>query len=466
MPSFLGMYSPGHSITIPASPGRMPLVSPVTAAGVTPLRLSATLNTGNSDPFLLRSGSLSQRWSLSKQEGVSGDREHWDNAHGQDFLLPSSYGPSDHEDVTDCSSGDGPSLHVRAEDGKNPSGELANFQYNLIRDQMGTLARELAKLRQELGMVRSESDRQSGAWEKGDCDITKLIAELKQAYTSKSDDVERELRSLRCLQGQESEEQTRTLEQLRVDLEKESRARREVEESNIAQIREAVASFSSNLSSEAELRASADSVSKRELMSLRQVLEKEARDRSASNEDLSMSVRNVVDMIKQEKDDRCSQLSSLKTQMGGLNKDLLSARDDNGRLLQSFAALESNLRKEIAQLYTDYQSGHSSLRDLVSKLSNEQQSSHSTLWDLIMEHKFGFDAHQGSVHERFAEDRRVREQQMCALQHALEVVDGKLREVSHAAHETDGNHIALREKVHELKDGLDHVQGNDEEQLY
>ena len=52
----------------------------------------------------------------------------------------------------------------------------------------------------------------------------------------------------------------------------------------------------------------------------------------------------------------------------------------------------------------------------------------------------------------------MREQQMCALQHALEVVDGKLRKVSHAAHEADGNHVVLREKVHELKDGLDHVQ--------
>jgi len=90
--------------------------------------------------------------------------------------------------------------------GSAASNELSHFQLNLLNDQIGTLWRELTKVRQEMEGLRMEVDNQSAAREQSNGDVMKTVLEVRQAFTTQADALERELRSTKRTQAVEVED--------------------------------------------------------------------------------------------------------------------------------------------------------------------------------------------------------------------------------------------------------------------
>lgn len=236
--------------------------------------------------------------------------------------------------------------------------EIAAVQWKLVREQVGTLSKELLVLQQQLNDLRIDSRRAL-------IEVERYFRENESKITE-----ERVLRQAMC----DSHEQR--LKKVRLDLEAEARLR-EAADAEVAPkieiLAEAVASrCRENNNFEAELRKLHDALShaqedisflkeaaahetaerctgqdslSEQLRDVRDRVVKETRDRSAALEDLGV---NLARSLEQEKSDRNLLSTSMRTQLGSLQKDFSYCKDElpgvRGRLLEIEATVVTSMK--------------------------------------------------------------------------------------------------------------------------
>mmetsp|Transcript_56537 Transcript_56537/g.132600 ORF Transcript_56537/g.132600 Transcript_56537/m.132600 type:complete len:1253 (-) Transcript_56537:286-4044(-) len=264
--------------------------------------------------------------------------------------------------------------------------ELSHFQANLMNDQIGTLSRELTKLRQEMSGLRTEVDNQGATREQSNGDMMKTLLEVRQAFTTQADALERELRAQKRGQSVEVEDIRATMQQNHQTMQQEVK--------RLCMAQDATKEWMDVTARLRQKMAEAGS----DIASLRDVCQQQQKAHEALQ-------------------------TSTKEQFAEEQVNLMAVRE--------------TIHEEISQISTQMQAGDSALRDLLVKVSEEGKSAQSALRDILKEQKECIDANQATSIACFAEERNAREQQRMSTSASLDALDGKARDLTAELHHVD-----------------------------
>mmetsp|Transcript_12895 Transcript_12895/g.36529 ORF Transcript_12895/g.36529 Transcript_12895/m.36529 type:complete len:729 (+) Transcript_12895:175-2361(+) len=236
-------------------------------------------------------------------------------------------------------------------------GELLAFQWKLIREQMGTLARDLAVLQHDLHDLKFNSKQALMKVNQGfRMNEAELIKEKDLRHASNTI-IEKELQQLKENQASESKQRDAEDSKLRTTMMSkfeqlgeliESRYREQVAmEQGVGSLRGAVDAFQPQLEAmhdaikhDARERQARDDQIMGSLSSQREMLAKELQDRESGHQASIQSLRKV---IEGEKGDRDSALAPLRAELEDLRKQIAPHTEELPALRSKCVELEDTL---------------------------------------------------------------------------------------------------------------------------
>lgn len=262
--------------------------------------------------------------------------------------------------------------------------ELLTIQWKLVREQTGTLARELALVQQQLKDLKVDSRR--------------ALLEVERYFRENESKINEE-RGLRLAMYESLEQR---LKKVKYDVEAEAKHRAAADaevlpklealsealdtrfrehlamEADLRKLREAFHltvqesdSLKDSIEQETRERRAVEESMTEMLRELRDGLVREIRDRTSADEDIAATLRAS---IEQEKSERNASLSSLRTQFTVFQKDLLPQKDE-------LPAVRSRLQELEAML-------HARLKDtqrILERESGDRSAGHQKLERRLLE---------------------------------------------------------------------------------
>jgi len=396
--------------------------------------------------------------------------------------------------------------------------ELFNLQWRLIRDQMGGFAREITALRQEFTALKlfekqqearhTEHERRSR--EDFGVLVKKIDAEM-QTRMAENDKVQlhftdfgRAVDGLRSLVDAEVKELHKFPAQLRLEIEQETRNRREAGEEQSATFRESYASLVDDL----RKRDAADAETRRLAQKLQQNSDREVHDRIAGDDEIKhlltqadanlehetvqrvndfknvqvvlKELRMLIESTNQELSSHKKEVETLESTQTTQFRDLKGCleqesgnrerslqrleqqcSDANGRLDQLQGQVVANKDELLGAIRTmkttvdqERDSGHSGLKGLMEEASQREkmarEAHHNTIQDSISQYKSSLDVHQEKIQGHLQNEKQARQGHHDTLQERVTQLEMKYRE-DLIAHKTDwqSGHASLQQSLNE-----------------
>mmetsp|Transcript_19628 Transcript_19628/g.45698 ORF Transcript_19628/g.45698 Transcript_19628/m.45698 type:complete len:1506 (+) Transcript_19628:77-4594(+) len=357
------------------------------------------------------------------------------------------------------------------EDPKSPatqtSTELSHFQTNLFNDQLGSLMRELHKVKQEMAAVRAEADGASTAREKGDAEVMKIALEVKQGVASQIDTLEREVKAVKRNHAQDVDEfkasmhqsqatteselrrlciavdgSARGLDMLGTTVDKEVADRTAANDALTSKVDSEVQALTATLqeqqaSQEQVIGALQDQLQKQseamerqreELVKalasatcdLRQEAEtqgtaihgflkemRQALQKEVSDraEEAAQIAQRAAESLQQEREERCSSGDALRKQMSSLSASVEASRiEDKQSLASSSASLREQLLQEVRDLQLSQANFGAKFEDLLEMRRREANQGLADLQNALAEQKSLVESHHRAVDDGLREN--------------------------------------------------------------
>jgi len=235
--------------------------------------------------------------------------------------------------------------------------ELMTIQWKLVREQTGTLARELAIMQQQLKDIKVDSRRALIEVERYFRENEGKLNEERGLRLAMYESLEQRLKKIKHEVESEAKQRAVSdaeippkLEALAEALDTRSRETAQLD-GEMRKLNEAIAANIQELSvlrdtvaQEADERRCGEETARGCLREVREAINKEIRDRTAADDDLGQALRSV---IEQEKADRNLAASSFRTQFNTLQKDLLPYKEELPALRTRMQEIENALQSRL-----------------------------------------------------------------------------------------------------------------------
>jgi len=336
--------------------------------------------------------------------------------------------------------------------------ELFNVQWRLIREQMGSMAKELAMCRQEVQALKGNdakrdamhTDYERRLRDNQDQIVAALEGESHKAFTQ-SEKNRKELNEMTRLLDEERSQRAgmkEDLEQLirRVKLETESEAKHRNEK-----WQELISKVQENLDREVSDRKGLGESCQLNLREVRDIIRKEVSDRQLAAQEVAQVVTELKKAVDSERNERNLQDSSLRAQAGSNQRDSQQNKEEITALRLQMQTVESTIQphikdlrmimeKESAERNTSHQrlerrcadlhltlTEHGSARTLMGEevdrgmkahrqhVEQEREAGHAKLREVITEHgesqRYARDAQHHALQDLLQKEKAAREQQ-------------------------------------------------------
>lgn len=380
--------------------------------------------------------------------------------------------------------------------------EISRFQFNLLKDQLGAMTKDLSKVQQEMSILRIDTDSSLKARERREGELNKNVGELRETITFQVDELSHEMRELKRIQSEESEElrslvqqMQRTMEEelkrlcvaadanawhldvLQGAVDRESAERNAAHESLSAKCQEALESRTRVLSLQVnDLQKAAKTQSDGEVPSSAEVADLIARHRdelSAKIGSVSSQVEQVIgeqrDTLTSYEDAFMKRVSEEEQQreqdVRCLSAEIKASRSALEQMLDQVSESMGEVRSRLdtrAPEQTAEETGHELQAELevldarvrreIAQVTADQAANYNVLRDMITQHKAGLERHQAVLEDSLAHQRTLIESQLQQQITNLSRENMALQEqISRLAGEQEGSRAEIRGFISEAR---------------
>lgn len=337
---------------------------------------------------------------------------------------------------------------VQMESADARQAELFRFQWNLVREQMGTFARELSGLQQRidgLQTVASRCDQRTGEVLR-QVQIVQGEIEREAATRQREDEalvnsVGQYTRSIdQALDGRtaRTEEVARLAKQAfeAVDREREERGRvlQELDE----QSQQALRSLQGNAAAERTERMQQIAELEGQVRAAKLLAEQGVQDRQAFREEISQISRHGTEALEHERQDRGNACAALAERAASVQRELATEQEQRTAALERLDRRFEESRNLAVQERQSLEQQFASFADVAAGLEARAAE------------------HRGVVESRLCTERSAREEQAARMAEAANVQDRELRRlVDRCSEEAVAGHGRLRELLADRGEAAD-----------
>lgn len=329
--------------------------------------------------------------------------------------------------------------------------KLMHFHWNLIRDQIGTLVRELAGMRQEITGLQMSNTKSVSRH----ADVSRQVQQLqieveREAATRQRDDeaVQAAQRQIKLLMEEEgfgrgakideaAKNAREALEAAAAEKADRSRTLQALE----AQLQASLRTVTLSVDAERGERVARFESADQSLRMLQLFVENETRDRSAGEQELSKSLRELTSMVE-VKAERSSLDRLISDSVSAMQRELVAEREQRGAISEHFESklaealrLEKSAREsQLAPLAEELESSERRLREEVGRALGDQQA---------------------NVDRQLAAERSARDEIRSSLVAQLQITEADLRrELSNVENDGSISQAEVRKMMLEHRDAV------------